>query len=156
MTSDTALRNLGDALERAVRRDLRSRRRAGRVLAVVAAALAIGAGAALAGGLFSAQDVEAGMPAGSALFGGTHPTCKLEADGVTYACTLASLPTEETSGDWTDAKELLTVDKHIAGGCIGRDRGGRRWDCYLGEEAVKRLILDRGLLGAYAPAPGRG
>jgi hypothetical protein len=156
MTSDTALELLGDALERAARRDLRSRRRAGRALVVTVAALVVGAGAALAGGLFSARDVEAGMPAGSALFGGTHPTCVLRADGVTYACTLASLPTQETSEDWTDAKEILTVDKHIAGGCIGRDQEGRHWDCYLGEEAVKRQILEHDLLGVYAPVPGRG
>jgi len=156
MTSHAALRTLGDELERAIRRDLRTRRRAARILAVSLVALVVGAGAALGSRLLTAHEIEAGMPAGSALFGGTHPSCTLRTDGVTYACTLASLPTEETSEDWTDAKEILTVDKHIAGGCIGRDAEGRHWDCYLGEEAVKRQILDHDLLGAYAPVPGRG
>ena len=155
--NDTTLTQLGDSLEQAARFDLRARRRRiTRVFAATAAAVAIGAGAAVAGGLLSADEVEAGMPAGSALFGGTHPTCELGQDGVTYDCTLASLPTEETSEDWTDAKEILTIEKHIAGGCIGQDQLGRRWKCYLGDEAVEREILSRDLLGQFAPAPGRG
>ena len=156
MTSHAALQTLGDELEHAIRRDLRARRRMSRILAVAVVALVMGAGAALGSRLLSAHEIEAGMPARSALFGGTHPTCTLRPDGVTYTCTLASLPTEETSDDWTNAKEVLTVDEHIAGGCIGRDPEGRHWDCYLGEEAVRRQILDRDLLGAYAPVPGRG
>lgn len=156
MTSHAGLRILGEELEHAIRRDLRSRRRAARFLAVVVVALVVGVGAAVGGRLLSTHEIEAGMPAGSALFGGTHPSCTVRADGVTYACTLASLPTEETSEDWTNAKEILTLDKHVAGGCIGQDPEGRHWDCYLGEEAVKRQILDRDLLGAYAPVPGRG
>lgn len=157
MTTDTDLRRLGDALERAARRDLRPRRRSVvRVFAVTAALAALAAGAAVAGGLFSEDQVARGMPAGSALFGGTHPTCELQGDGVTYACTLASLPTQEIIGDHTGAKELVTIDRHVAGGCIGQDREGRHWSCYLGEEAVKRDILARDLLGEYAPFPGHG
>jgi hypothetical protein len=95
------------------------------------------------------------MPAGSAILGGTEPTCELREDGITYACTLASLPTEEVVADHR-AKRLVTIDDRIAGGCIGRDREGRRWDHYLGDEAVKREILVADLLGEYAPEPGRG
>lgn len=158
MSTNVDLRRLGDALEQAARRDLgRRRRRTARRAAVAAvAAAAIGTGAAVGSGLLSEEQVARGMPAGSAIFGGTHPTCTLRPDGVTYACTLASLPTEEIIGDHTGAKELVTVDRRIAGGCIGQDREGRRWNCYLGEEAVKREILARDLLGQYAPAPGRG
>jgi len=50
----------------------------------------------------------------------------------------------------------VTIDKHIAGGCIGQDRDGRRWNCYLGEEAVRRHILVEDLLGESAPFPTRG
>lgn len=158
MTTDVHLRLLGDTLEHAARRDLRRRRRRSvvRTLAVLVALGAIGAGAAVAGGLFSEDQVEHGMPAGSAIFGGTHPTCELRRDGVTYACTLASLPTQETIGDHTGTKELVTIDRRIAGGCIGQDREGRHWNCYLGEEAVKRQILAGDLLGQYAPFPSHG
>jgi hypothetical protein len=157
MTQQLALCDLGDALERAARLDLRTRRRRSiRIVAVLAVAVALGTGAAVAGGLLSADRVAAGMPAGSALFGGTHPTCTLLADGVTYDCALASRPTEETSEDWTGAKELLTIDRRIAGGCIGQDAAGLRWKCYLGDEAVARSILSGDLLGQYAPVPSRG
>jgi hypothetical protein len=63
---------------------------------------------------------------------------------------------EETSEDWTGAKEILTLDQHVAGSCIGQDRLGRHWKGYLGEEAVRRQIVSRDFLGAYAPVPGRG
>jgi hypothetical protein len=157
MTHVGNLQLLGDALERAARRDLRPRRRTlVRGLAVAAVVAALGSGAALASGLFSSRQVEQGMPAGSAIFGGTHPSCTLQGDGVTYACTLATLPTQEILADHRGAKELVTIDRHIAGGCIGQDREGRRWDCYLGREAVKRKILVSDLLGEYAPGPSRG
>jgi hypothetical protein len=151
------LQLLGDALEQAARRYLRPRRRIlVRGLVLVAVLAALGSGAALASGLFSSDQVEQGMPAGSAIFGGTHPTCVLQQDGITFACTLASLPTQEILGDHRGAKELVTIDRHIAGGCIGQDREGRRWNCYLGREAVKRQILVADLLGQYAPSPGHG
>jgi hypothetical protein len=157
MTTDPALDRLGDALEQAARRSLRPRRRTVvRGLAVAVLVAAVAAGAAVAGGLFSEEQVASGMPAGSAIFGGTQPTCVLQGDGLTYACTLASLPTQEILENHTGAKELITIDKRIAGGCIGRDREGRHWSCYLGDEAVKRQILVHDLLGEYAPTPGRG
>jgi hypothetical protein len=53
-------------------------------------------------------------------------------------------------------KELLTVDGTIAGGCIGQDVAGFRWDCYLGDAAVARDILVKDLLGQPMSGPGRG
>jgi hypothetical protein len=156
MTTEADLRMLGDALERAARRDLQPRRRVLLATAGVAALLAIGVGAAIAAGVFSNDQVARALPAGSVLFGGTHPTCALQDDGVTYACNLAALPTKEYIPDHRGAKEPITIDKHIAGGCIGLDREGRRWNCYLGEEAVKHQIVDEGMLGQYSPVPTHG
>jgi len=157
MTTHADLQALGDLLERAASRDLRRhRRRLVQAAAIAVAAGAIGVGAAIGAGAFSTSQVESGMPAGSWLFGDTHPTCALKPDGVTYACTLAHAPTWEYSADWANAKESVTIDKHIAGGCVGLDRAGLHWNCYLGEEAVKRGIIDKDFLGEYAPAPGHG
>jgi hypothetical protein len=156
-TVHSDLRRLGDQLEQATCRDIRGRRRTAlRIAAAVAALFAIGAGAAVAAGVFSGETVAQGMPAGSAIFGGTSPSCALQDDGVTYACTLSTLPTEEILDDHTGAKELVTIDGRIAGGCIGQDREGRHWSCYLGEEAVKREILVRDLLGQVSYGPARG
>ncbi|MDX6543072.1 MAG: hypothetical protein QOK32_675 [Gaiellaceae bacterium] len=158
MNTEAKLHELGDALERAARRDLRPARRSRFVRAAVVLATigAIGTGAAVAAGVFSEEQVARGMPEGSLIFGGTHPRCVLLQDGVTYACTLGSLPTQELIGDHTGAKELITIDRRIAGGCIGQDREGRHWSCYLGDEAVNREILVADLLGEYAPGPTRG
>jgi hypothetical protein len=156
-TTDLRLDRLGDELERAARRELRGRRRTvTRVAAAVVAVGALGAGAAVAAGVFSEETVARGMPAGSAMFGGTEPTCALADDGVTYECTLSSLPTAEVLVDYTGSKQLVTIDDKIAGGCIGQDAEGRRWHCYLGEEAVKQEILVRDLLGQRSYGPSRG
>ena len=155
-TIDPRLHLLGDELQLAAKRDLRRRRRPAVVAATCALLCALGAGAAVAAGVFSSETVARGMPAGSAIFGGTEPTCELQDDGITYACTLSSLPTQENIGDHLGAKELITIDHRIAGGCIGRDHEGRRWDCYLGEEAVKREILVHDLLGQPSYGPSRG
>jgi hypothetical protein len=80
----------------------------------------------------------------------------LDDDGITYDCTLSSLPTQELLDDHTGSKQLVTIDGRIAGGCIGQDREGRRWHCYLGEEAVGREILVHDLLGQPSYGPSRG
>jgi hypothetical protein len=51
-----------------------------------------------------------------------------------------------------------TVDatKHVNGGCRSLASDGREWECYIGDEAVKRQIIGAGLLGEYAPTPGVG
>ena len=121
----------------------------------VAALTLIGAGTAVATGVFSPRQVAAGLPAGAMIFGGTHPTCALDADGVTYHCTLASAPAPETP-DFLGSKQLIAIDKKIAGGCIGRDSAGMNWDCYVGLEAVKQDILVQDLLGQPELTPSRG
>jgi hypothetical protein len=157
-TTDPRLDLLGDALEQAARRDVgrRRRRTAVRLAAAVTAVAAIGAGAAVASGVLSGETVARGMPAGSVIFGGTEPTCTLLGDGSTYDCTLAKLPTEDVLDDYTGSKQLVTIDGRIAGGCIGQDRDGRRWACFLGDDAVQRQILVRDLLGQPSFGPSRG
>jgi hypothetical protein len=126
-----------------------------RVALAVAALTLIGAGTAIAAGVFSPRQVAAGMPAGAMIFGGTHPTCTLDADGITYHCTLATAPAPEIS-DFLGSKQLIAIDQKIAGGCIGQDSAGMTWDCYVGVDAVRKDILVQDLLGEQELEPGRG
>jgi hypothetical protein len=99
--------------------------------------------------------VAAGMPAGAAIFAQSDPTCALDTDGKTYHCVLKNAPAPEIS-NFLGAKELLVIAGSVAGGCVGLDRDGITWNCFLGQDAVDRQILDKGLLGQPAPFPGRG
>ena len=99
--------------------------------------------------------VAAGMPAGAAIFAQSDPTCALEADGKTYRCALKNAPPPEFS-NYLGAKMLLAIAGSVAGGCVGLDRDGMTWNCFLGQDAVDREILDKGLLGQPMPFPGRG
>jgi hypothetical protein len=75
---------------------------------------------------------------------------------VEYHCVLAHAPAPEVS-DWKGTV-LPTVDatKHVNGGCRSLASDGREWECYVGEAAVKQLIVDADFLGEYAPTPGVG
>lgn len=48
----------------------------------------------------------------------------------------------------------VDVTHHINGGCRAINAEGTRWDCYLGQAAVKQKIVTD--LGAYVPSPGVG
>ena len=151
------LARLGDDLERAAARTLATRRRRPRARAAAVAFVlltVIATGTAVATRMFSPKQVAAGMPAGALIFGDTHPTCTLASDGTTYRCTLAQAPTKEPYEP--GAKELLAIDGRIAGGCIGRDEAGLRWDCYLGTEAVRQGVLTEDLLDQPLQGPTRG
>jgi hypothetical protein len=152
-----SLAALGDELEAAADRSLQPtrRRRVGRAALGVAALSLIAAGTAVATGVFTPHQVAAGLPAGTMIFGGTHPTCTLDSDGVTYHCTLASAPAPE-SPDFRGSKELIAIDLKIAGGCIGQDAAGLSWDCWVGNEAVRHDILTQDLLGQPELEPGKG
>jgi hypothetical protein len=154
------LSRLGDELERACAADLaaaRPRRRVTRRALLVAAIAAafIGGGAAIAADVFSTSDVAHSLPAGTAALIGTDPTCTVVKEGVEYHCALAKPPFPEVT-DWKGTKEA-TVDstKHVNGGCEALTSDGLQWECWIGEAAVGRAI-DKGFLGAYAPAPGHG
>jgi hypothetical protein len=182
MTSPTPeLGRLGDDLERAAARNLAGRRRrlrAGRAAIAVVALTALATGGAFAAGLFTPKQVATGMPAGTYIFGNTHPTCALDADGTTYHCTLdvapqsdesvATLPPEKAAAvkaaggggpaapDYLGWKEVVAVDGVAAGGCIGRSSDGLQWDCYMGENAVTQDIIGPDFLGQPVLGPGRG
>lgn len=59
------------------------------------------------------------MPAGSAIFEGTDPTCTAVTDGVEYRCVLASAPTEEVLDPYRGMKQLTVNlnDTTMSGGC---------------------------------------
>jgi hypothetical protein len=127
---------------------------------VVAAVVMLGlVGGGIAGsGLFkSAAEENQGLPDGSAMFIGTHPTCTTVSNEQ-FHCVLQSEPTVEyIVGSYLDSK-MLTVDatKHVDGGCVARSEDGLVWDCYLGQAAVDQGILDASLLGEYQPGPSHG
>ena len=101
------------------------------------------------------QQVEVGMPAGAAIFARTDPACRLSPDGASFRCTLARAPAPEAS-NFLEVKEPLAIGGRIAGGCLGLDRSGMTWDCYIGQDAVDHAIIGQDLLGQPAPYPTRG
>ena len=156
--TDRSLATLGDALQRAATADLAGARRRRRRLAValVAAAVLLPGGAIAASQLIGTDEVERSLPAGTLSLAGTEPTCTVVRQDVEYDCTLARAPRPEVS-DWKGTVEPTVDDsKHVNGGCRSLQSDGRRWRCYLGEEAVRQRIIGAGLLGEYAPSPGVG
>jgi hypothetical protein len=176
------LERTGDALQQAWHADLRrsrmSRLKGHRrlVLAVALTAAVLGAGAAIAAGVIkTAADEERGILAGHTLFEGSDPTCTAVTD-VSFRCTLEKPPTgmavytntpgktTYTPGTSTRVYDMFlgakmqTVDStlHIDGGCVATSADGRSWDCYLGQEAVRRGIIGPDLLGTYQPEPASG
>jgi hypothetical protein len=166
MTRDTtqpSLHDVGDALAVATERDLdRIRRRPVRRIVLALAGLAVlGAGTAAAAGLFTPKQVAEGMPAGTAIFGQTDPTCVLNADDASYRCTLSNPPGDEVTDAngnpaYLGTKEVVAIDGVVAGGCIGLDQAGMTWDCYVGQAAVDHDIISQDFLGEPLLGPGHG
>jgi hypothetical protein len=163
MNGTPELARLGDALEAAARDEVGVRRRrlvhrpSRRVAVLLATAVFVLAVAAIgAARLVGGHEVAESMPAGAAIFAGTHATCSVVVSNVEYHCVLDRRPFPEVD----DFKGVVepTVDrtKHVNGGCRGLASDGRSWQCYLGEEAVRQRIIGQGFLGEYAPEPGHG
>jgi hypothetical protein len=144
---------------------VRSRSRWGtsgrRTLVLIGAVLVllavVGGGIAAIRLLTTPAQEEQGLPDGSAMFVGTHPTCA-QVSSVQFRCVLQSAPSVEyIVGNYLGAK-MPSVDatKHIDGGCIATSADGLQWDCYLGQAAVAHNIIDGGLLGQYQPEPSHG
>jgi hypothetical protein len=149
---------IGDDLERAARADLRSRRvRRRRIIGGAAALAVLLPGGALAAGLLTTEDVARSMPAGTKFLVGTTPACSVVRDGIEYTCTIEGKFKSEIDGSLQGTVEP-TVDatKHVNGGCRSESADGRKWRCYIGQEAVRQQIVGPDLLGAYAPSPGVG
>lgn len=161
---------VGDALQEAWRTEHQGRKQSSRprrlILALTLIALAVGAGAAIGGSfLKTADDQEAGLVAGWQLFAGSDPVCE-RLSAVSFNCTLAQPPTGMTFYD-EQGNQLLdaflgikaeTVDstRHIDGACAALSRDGRRWECLLGGEAVKRGWLAPNRLGTFLPETPTG
>jgi hypothetical protein len=166
MTHDSnqpSLSDVGDALAEATRRDLaRARRRPVRRVALALAGLVVlGAGTAAAAGLFSPKQVAEGMPAGTAIFGQTDPTCVLNSGDGSYRCTLSRPPADEVTDAngnpaYLGTKEVVAIDGVVAGGCIGLDQAGMTWDCFVGQAAVDHEIISQDFLGEPVLGPGHG
>jgi hypothetical protein len=164
-SAEADLARLGDELEHAVARQItgtivsrRRRRRSRGVLigSVLAGGVVVAGGAAAAVSLLSTGTVETGMPGGSAIFTGTHPTCTTT-DQVVFDCTLRSAPTEEAVANYRGVKEtFVDDDSRVAGGCVGTDAAGLHWTCYAGQRAVDEGITGQGLLGQRSLGPARG
>ena len=156
LTDQSSLADLGDALSRATQRDLRraGRRPIRRISIAVTALAIVGTGTAAAAGLFTPKQVAAAMPAGAVIFDQTDPSCVHDAGANVFHCTLAAAPAAETS-DYTGTKEILVITGKVAGGCIGQDKAGMSWDCYIGQDAVDHQIVTQDFLGEPA-GPGRG
>jgi len=163
------LQVVGDALQRSwradhVRRVSAKRTRGGRLaLILVAAAVLVAAGTALASSLLkSASDEQQGMLNGYALFKGTHPSCQRLPDS-SFTCSLDKAPTEITfygkdgqllPNAYLGVKaETVNSSRHVDGGCVSTSTDGRSWHCYLGEEAVRQGIIGPDYLGTYLPEP---
>jgi hypothetical protein len=140
-----------------IRRKIRRRP----MLALFAAGIvllgSVGGGIAASRIFKSSAEEAQGLPGGSAMFIGTHPTCTPLTDQQ-FHCVLESAPTVEyVAGSYLGVK-MPSVDasKHIDGGCISTSDTGLQWDCYLGQAAVKHGILDQSVLGLYQPQPSHG
>jgi hypothetical protein len=159
---------VGDALERAWRRDVggRSLPRRRTVIGALAAVMLLGAGAAIGNSVLKSDaDEEAGLLGGHNVFEGTSPTCVRQST-TAFHCTLDRAPTgltifdEEMNPDPNAylGVKVQTVDanKRVDGGCVSVSADGRAWDCYLGEAAVSHGIIGPDLLGEYLPGPAHG
>jgi hypothetical protein len=156
------LHELGDTLERATAADLaRPRRLLGArpklAAIVVALTVAVPGLAYAATRLISADEVAAGLPAGTRMLQGTEPRCTVVRADVEYHCVLTRLPAHPEVSDLEGTVEP-TVDatKHVNGGCRSLTSDGRVWQCYIGRAAVDEKIIGPDFLGEYAPTPGVG
>jgi hypothetical protein len=162
---EVELAALGDALEAAVARKLErpasrwrsSRRRT--VALVAAAALLLGAaGAGIGASLLKSPAQESqGLLDASATFAGTHPQCVAVAPQH-FRCTVDQTPKGLViQGSWIGTKMAsVNAERRVDGGCVAVSDDGRAWDCYLGDLAIKRGIVDSSVLGQYVQEPAHG
>jgi hypothetical protein len=162
LTAD--LEQLGARLHAAVQRDRRRRigrpNRRGLILVAAALIVLLGVGASVAATVWPTPTPGAesdGMIASDAVFANEHPQCTQVA-AAKFTCALATTPTGLVVEGSYEGTKVATVDaqKHVNGGCVATSADGRRWDCFIGEAAVRHGIVDQSYLGAYRPDLGHG
>lgn len=156
------LRVVGDALERAWRQEVGARRMPRRriMIGVLAAAMLLGAGAAIGNSVLKSDaEEEAGLLGGHNVFEGTSPTC-VSRSTTSFHCTLDRAPTGLTfdvPNAYLGVKvQTVDADGRVDGGCVSVSTDGRAWDCYLGEAAVTHGIIGPDFLGEYQSGPAHG
>ncbi len=150
--------------------------RAKLAIALIAAVLAVPAGALAVRALSANEEVAHGLPAGSVVLIGTEPNCVALRRNVEYDCALSNPPREEppepgstfepgtvfynphvvmaVRGHWQGyVVDTVDASNHVNGGCRSQNDEGARWLCYVGEESVKQKILGPAALGWYLPEP---
>lgn len=139
------------------RRWIPSRKTLVLVVATVVMLGAVGGGIAASGLFKTPAEEEQGLPGGSTMFIGTHPTCTTVSEQQ-FRCVLQSTPTVETiTGSYVGTKmQSVDATKHVDGGCVARSADGLVWDCYLGQAAVDEGIIGAGFLGQYQSGPVSG
>jgi hypothetical protein len=164
------LDHVGDVLHRAWRRDharsgrlVRFRRPRRFLLVLTLFAAIVGGGAAIAAGVLkSTGDEQQGMIEGYQLFDGSRPTCE-PLTPTSFRCTLEEPPTGMTFYDQNGHRlldrflgltaETVDATNHVDGACVSIRTDGRAWNCFLGDEAVKRGLIRAEMLGVYRPEP---
>jgi hypothetical protein len=124
------------------------------------------------------------MPNGATIFQGTSPQCTEIEDGVVFRCHVPGGPQRiestasyqrlqcpeghvsscfaigdpkrpEPTANYEGAIEVLSSsDLVVSGGCVGQDRAGTEWLCYVGQRAVDEGLIAQDFLGYQQPAPG--
>jgi hypothetical protein len=155
------LAEIGDDLERATRRDLRTawqskRRRRRRAIGAAAALAVLIPGAALAHGLLTTEAVSRSMPAGTKFLEGTTPKCTTVTPDVEYRCTIDHPVNTEIANLTGTVEPTVAADRRVNGGCRSLNAKGTEWECYIGRAAVQQRITGAGFLGQRVQGPGQG
>jgi hypothetical protein len=172
MSDDARLQDLRGALLAAAGADLAAaeevrpqsrprRRRSTRAklaIAVVAAALAVPAGALAIRALGADhppsldQGAARGLPGGSMAMVAADPSCVTLRRNVEYDCLLSSPPQTVSVQGRGYVVDVVDATDHVNGGCRAENPSGTRWRCFLGEAAVRHKLIARQTLGDYRPA----
>jgi hypothetical protein len=83
--------------------------------------------------------------------------CPEDADGAESRCIATGSAQDggEPAVDYEGVIEVLSsADLVVSGGCVGQDRAGTEWLCYVGQRAVDEGLIAQDFLGMQQPAPG--
>jgi hypothetical protein len=165
MTSlDLDLQQLGDSLQAAARLDHSSHRRERRknrrtlvIALAVVVLLPVGVSLAASDWFKTPAQEATGLLDADATFAGTAPRCTA-VGAQHFHCVISATPTGlVVEGSYLGAKVGSVDSAHrIDGGCVATSADGTRWDCYVGEAAVVRGLVDPTVLGSERDSPAHG